>query len=264
MRSIWTAVVVASLLALGGCGGSASSTLPPTPQLTIVSGNWGMSLTTQPTPPLGLILASGGVINQNGNTLSGIIHLQGSTCFDPQLDDLTVSGTITGTTLTLTSAPLRGQVLSMSVTPPANQVGDVKALSGMWTLTGGSCAGSGTILMVSVPPLTGTWSGPITNAATGTVSATLTQTGPDAHGFFQVTGSFAFSAVPCFTSGSIVSSMVTGLEADILLNTNEPGQAEVTIIHDPNPSTERLLTSVIPSLSVTCSGNFVQATLNKQ
>jgi len=260
MRSAWMIFVATALIALCGCGGSSSST-SPTPQVTIVSGNWGIALTAQPgtfTP-----MIAGGVINQSGTSFSGILHLQGSTCFDSQLDDLVLSGTLSASTITLTSAPVRGQVLAMSVTPAANQVDQVKALSGSWTITGGACAGSGTSLMASIPPLTGTWSGPITNAVTGTVGATLTQSGPDAHGFFQVSGSFAFSGTPCFTAGTIASSSVSGLEADIVLNTNDAAQAQVSIIHSPAPTADRLLTSITP-LSTTCFGSFIQATLNKQ
>jgi hypothetical protein len=262
MRLTRTMLAVAALT-LCGCGGSAtsSSTIAPAPQVTIVSGNWGMSLIPQGNA--GLPMAAGGVITQSGNTFSGIIHVQGSTCFDSKLDDLVITGTLAGSTISLTSAPVRGQALVLSVTPAANQVADVKALSGSWTLTGGTCAGSGTGLLVSVPPLSGTWSGTVSNATGGTISATLTQTGPDPHGFLQVAGSFSFGGVPCFTAGTVASGTISGLEANLVLNTNDGAQAVVSIIHNPTPPAESLITGVVP-LNTTCFGNFIQATLNKQ
>ena len=199
MRSCCVVVAVAFLLCLCGCGGSASTppSSNPSPQFTIVSGHWAMALMAQ-QPSRGISLLVDGAISQSGNTLSGILHTQGSACFDDNLDDLIVSGTVAGSTFTLNTASLRGQVLSITATPALIQAGAVQGLSGTWNLTGGSCASSGMSTLLFTAPLNGTWSGPLTNGLTGTTTATLTQTGPDAHGFFPITGNFTFSGSALF------------------------------------------------------------------
>jgi hypothetical protein len=258
-------VVFTLLLVLCGCGGSVNTTEAPNPgapQFTIVSGNWAMALFPQSFPN-GAGLTAGGVVNQSGNALSGILHIVGSTCFDAKLDDLIVSGTIAGGTVTLNSAALRGQVLTITATPALNQTGAVTELSGTWSVTGGACANRGTSLMVSVPPMGGTWSGSLASGLAGTATAILTQSGPDVHGFFQVSGNFVFTGSACFASGNLASGSVSGLLGDILLNTSDAGQTQVTIVHDPGPPKENFFAE-FAVLSGTCSGNFGQATLAKQ
>ncbi|HEX7285063.1 MAG TPA: hypothetical protein VF532_02725 [Candidatus Angelobacter sp.] len=232
------------------------------PPFTIVSGNWEIAL-FPPSFPAGVAMLADGAISQSGNALSGIIHLRGSACFDTNLDDLMVSGTVAGSTLTLNTASLRGQVLSVIAMPDPNRPGGVNALSGTWSLTGGTCANSGNSLMIFVPPISGTWAGPLANGLAGTAKATLTQTGPDAHGFFQVSGSFVFSGSACLASGSVTSGTVSGLLGDILLNTNGAGQTHVTLVHDTGPPIESLFTG-FAILSGTCPGVAGEATLIKQ
>ena len=265
MRSCCVVVAVAFLLCLCGCGGS-TSTPPspnPSPQFTIVSGHWAMALTAQQPFPAGISLLADGAVSQSGTALSGILHTEGSTCFDDNLDDLLVSGTVVGSTFTLNTASLRGQVLSITATPVVTQAGAVIGLSGTWSLTGGPCASSGMSTLLFTAPLNGTWSGPLTNGLTGTVSATLTQTGPDAHGFFPVAGNFTFSGLPCFVSGAIASGSLRGLEVNILLNTSDSGQTQVIASHLSGPAGERL-SAIFGVFSGTCSPSVGQATLTKQ
>ena len=183
MRFLCLVVDVATLLCLCGCGGSVGSTPPfPGAQLALVPGHWAMALVAQAPFPAGSSLLVDGALSQSGTAISGILHTQGSLCFDDNLDDLIVSGTVVGNTFTLNTASLRGQVLSITATP-ALVAGTVQGLTGTWSLTGGTCASSGMSTLLFTQPLSGTWIGPFTNGLTGTISATLTQTGPDAHGF---------------------------------------------------------------------------------
>jgi hypothetical protein len=221
-----------------------------------------MALVAQAPFPLGSSLLVDGALSQNGTAISGILHTQGSLCFDDNLDDLIVSGTVVGNTFTLNTASLRGQVLSITATP-ALVAGTVQGLTGTWSLTGGTCASSGMSTLLFTQPLSGTWSGPFTNGLTGTISATLTQTGPDAHGFFPVAGNFTFTGLSCFVSGAIASGSLRGLEVDILLNTSDSGQTQIIASHLSGPAGERLNADFAVS-SGTCSGGFGQATLIKQ
>ena len=221
-----------------------------------------MALLAQAPFPAGSSLLVDGALSQSGAAISGILHTQGSLCFDDNLDDLIVSGTVAGNTFTLNTASLRGQVLSITATP-ALVAGTVQGLTGTWSLTGGTCASSGMSTLLFTQPLSGTWSGPFTNGFTGTASATLTQSGPDAHGFFPVTGSFTFTGLSCFASGAVASGSLRGLEVNILLSTSDSGQTQIIASHLSGPAGERL-SAQFAVISGTCPFGFGQATLIKQ
>jgi hypothetical protein len=131
------------------------------------------------------LLAAEGSLMQSSGGLSGTLHMIGSSCFDFQADDLIVTGTVSGNTLSFTTSPLRGQVLSINATSTASQNGETTLLQGSWTLNGGSCAANGTAGAFFVPPINGTFAGTLSNGLTGNVTATLAQTGPDAAWLFS-------------------------------------------------------------------------------
>jgi hypothetical protein len=221
-----------------------------------------MTLVAQAPLPAGSSLLVDGALSQNGTAISGILHTEGSLCFDDNLDDLIVSGTVVGNTFTLNTASLRGQVLSITATP-ALVAGTVQGLTGTWSLTGGTCASSGMSILLFTQPLSGIWSGPLTNGLAGTATATLTQSGPDAHGFFPVAGNFTFTGLSCFASGVVASGSLRGLEVTLVLDTSDSGQTEIIASHLSGPAGERL-SADFAVFSGACSGVLGQATLIKQ
>jgi hypothetical protein len=261
MRVFTSVLCVAVVVGFCGCGGSGTNN-PPPPQFTIASGDWGIAL----SPQGGFLpLAAGGSLLQSGGSLSGTIHVTGSPCFDSQTDDLVLTGSVSGTTLSLSTAPVRGQVLSIAASPKASQNGETISLQGSWTLSGGSCASNGTVDAIFVPPINGTYAGTLSNGMTGTVTATMSQTAPDAHGFSHVSGSFIFSGVPCFSSGTIAdgNNLESGL-AELVINTNDSGQTSAFIAH---LAVGALIANVSASFLVesgNCSGQSGSATLKKQ
>jgi hypothetical protein len=237
MRLIWLAVCAVIMAGTSGCGGNATSTSPVTSssaQFGIVSGNWGFSMFSVGTT---LFVANGGGnLIQNGTIISGIIHLSGSPCFDPITDDLVVTGTASEVTartgsITLTTAPIRGQTItfisSTLISPIAEQN---QVLSGTFTLDGGTCAPGtkGPMSAALVTSAAGNWKGTLTPSLQGatplSATATLAQNGPDAHGFFQISGSLAITGSPCFTSGTITSGSLLGWNANLTITTNDGGQ----------------------------------------
>jgi hypothetical protein len=137
------------------------------------------------------------------------MHIAGSTCFDPLLDDIVLSGTNTGGALALTSTALNSQVVTVTATGSGN------TLNGTYSIAGGCGAGDkGTLAGVSVPSLSGTWksnilSVPGTNV---TLTANLTQaTVADTHGIFLLSGTYTLSGAQCSTGGNIISVLYTGV-----------------------------------------------------
>jgi hypothetical protein len=238
MRSIRLAVCALVLAGLCGCGGNASSPVSATPQSAqfgIVSGNWGLTLLSFSSPTFGA--SGGGNLVQNGTTISGIIHLSGTPCFDPVADDLIVSGTASGSTtafdgvITFKTAPVRGQTItftSSTFPPPIPGLNGI--LDGSFTLDGGTCAPGthGSMAGTMVPSVTGNWKGAFTPSLAGatplSATANLTQGGPDAHGVFQISGNMAFTGSKCFTGGTITNGSIFGANAILTIATNDGGQ----------------------------------------
>jgi hypothetical protein len=152
--------VLIGLLALlvNGCGGSSTPTQQQKPNMEfgVISGNWNIPISPPSSANPFLPTASaGGSLTQTGNTITGILHVNGSPCFDPLADELIVSGTGSNDnsfTVTLNTAPVRGQAISVNAewdaatqlipVPGAQPTGPVAVLRGEVTVSGGACAGT--------------------------------------------------------------------------------------------------------------------------
>lgn len=265
MRPFQLAIASAILFVACGCGGGSTPATTSTLRPTLASGNWDLLLLPQTNPPVPVTLA--GSLMQQESSISGILHARASQCFDPVLDDLVVTGSVDGRTITLSTEPLRGQSITISATvmsANAQNIGNVSTLTGNYTFSGSACIGAtGTVAALLIPPLTGTFTGSVTGSLTANVTADLTQTGPDAHGFFHLSGNFTFSGSPCFTSGTVVNSSLSGILADFAINTSDGGNTSVTGLNS--------LLGLAPNLGVnldvqsgTCAGFFGQGFLAKQ
>lgn len=219
IRSKGLTLATLSLLLFNGCGGSNSSP-PQPPQFIINSGNW--------TIPFTGGMTVGGQLTQNGNTISGVLHVLGSTCFDPVADELTVNGTVSSdpnakNALSFSTASLRGQVITMNATwedfkpqeapPPTSPQNPIFFLVGNATLMGGNCTGAtgggGTFTDFS-----GNWVDRL-----GVEKMSMSQTGPDAQGFFHVSGTIS-NTPPCFNTGTVTSSSIAGDMNQVTITTD--------------------------------------------
>jgi hypothetical protein len=203
----------------------------------LTSGNWDVK--TVSNVNLGSHSIAGGTsLSQSGVGVSGIMHLFSLPCFT-LLEDLNLSGMVNGQTLQLSARAANGQTISMMAT------GSGTSLSGTYSSSAAACAPAdqGTFTAALVPPATGTWQGTLTSAsgAVSQATATLTQSGPDAHGLFSVSGQVTFSS-SCLSSGAISESVVNG--ASYVLTVGSGGlqsSGSVLIagfVNDPSTATE--------------------------
>lgn len=218
-----------------GCGGSSSST-----PVNLQSGNWSVAASSAVTLAGSFVI--GGSLTQTGNTISGVVHIPASKCFNGN-QDVAVTGSVTGQKITLSYAATPDQTINVDAT-----AGSATTISGTYSVAGTGCAAGdhGTINGTLVPPVTGTWLGAYTSSVTpGTainVTATLTQSPTaDAHGFFSVTGTVTATGTPCFTSGTISASLISGGSVQFnAAGTEQPTPSVISIsgiMNDPATAT---------------------------
>ena len=221
--SLFPFLVCIFLIALVGCGGGSGSGSGSGPEFQIVSGNWILGLGFAASSS-----TAGGSLIQTGNTISGVLHVSGLSCFDPIADELIVTGKSSSdgsNTITFTTAPIRGQVLTMTgkyaallanhFGPPTVPVG---LLDTTVTLSGGACAGQQNAEAQNLS-MNGAW-GTIPDPGFPGANANLTQIAPDASGVSHLTGTFNFNNTSCFTTGTVSSGSVLGDTVQITINTD--------------------------------------------
>jgi hypothetical protein len=240
---------------LSGCGGGGNSSSNPS-AFSIQAGNWNVNASSTAAPGNSFIV--GGNLTQSGSSISGVMHIVNSACFD-LTTDVPVSGSVSGQTVTISSAAILGQVVTVSANATS-----ATALTGTYAVTGTGCAAGdkGTISANLVPSVTGSWHGTFTSTVSPgtTINATanLTQSPTaNADGFFPVTGTVTFTGSPCFTSGTIVQSIAAGSVLGLEITTNDqptPGDVVVAAIMD-NPATSTAATGAYQIDAGSCNGD---------
>ena len=266
-RIVW-AVFILSCLVLSSCGGS--STKPSIPLSSITDGNWSI-VATSTASPAG-VFTLGGSLVQSGSSVTGLLNqFSDSSCFSGTT--VPFAGTLNGDSLTLTSSALAGQLVTINV------IGSGGSFAGTYSVAGG-CAGGdkGSITANYVPPLTGTWSGNLTNPdgtvlvnpSNGTVvtaNLTLTQSPTATNGNFPLTGTIALGGgLACFTAGAIPGSgasaraYVTGNTVLISAGDAQGGPAKLFYVGQlTSTNVARISGRYFPGgCPVTALGNFVK------
>ena len=236
---------------LSGCGGGNSSNPSA---FSIQAGNWNINASSTAG---GNDFIIGGNLTQSGSSISGVMHIVHSACFN-LTTDVPVSGSVSGRVVTLTSAPLNQVVTVTAIATSAT------ALTGTYTASAAGCSAGdeGTISANLVPSVTGSWHGTFTSTASSgtTINATanLTQSPTaDADGFFPVTGTVTFTGSPCFTSGTIVQSIAAGSVLGLEITTNDqpaPGDVVVALVMD-SPATSTAATGAYQIDAGSCNGD---------
>jgi hypothetical protein len=250
MRFIARVAIAPLFLFICGCGSGGNSNNGP--MLTLTAGNWQINMVSTTNPGTGVI--GGTSLSQAGTTVTGIMHLVSASCFT-FLSDITVNATVTGPTMQLTASSATGRTLSVTAT------GSATSLSGSYSV-GGTCPqDQGTFSAVLVPSATGSWHGTLTSATgpVAQVTATLTQSGPDAHGFFPVSGTVTFSGGTCLVSGNIVGGMANGA-VYVLIVSPDPTLTIATAVLGgsmTDPATANALSGAYSSHESACTDNGI-------
>jgi hypothetical protein len=241
MKHWASTLLLLAAIVLCGCGGgqrTSSSTQnppPPPPQVPSIAGNW--QFNTTPTVAGATAIAIAGGISQSSNSVSGVMHVDGSSCFDA-MTTVAVTGTLTGSNISMTSAPVSEQVITLTGTFTDNY-----DFTGTYSI-GGGCAdgeqGNLTGSNVSIDTTGGiSLSGAFTNSGGNTFNAafkTAQNNGANSDGSFGVNGTVTFQT-SCFTSGTITpgnlssGSFILGTSVTLVIDT---GNGTVTFLGTDN------------------------------
>jgi hypothetical protein len=220
--------VVCFSLGFAGCGSGSSMAPTPTPTpLPFSSGLYQIDSSSSSNSAVTFSVA--GSLQQSGNNVTGVMHLTAASCSSFNTD-IPVNGTL-GTdsngdfTVTLALTLPGGQALTLDLIHPG---GHLSIVSGTYTLAGAGCAGPAQgVTSGGLMDITGmNWIGTLTSNS-GPVSPihlNITQTGPDAHGFFSATGTGTITGGACFSAFTVApSSIVIGLGSDLVLTDSQSG-----------------------------------------
>ena len=234
MKSATVYLLFLALLGIGLAGCSGSNGMMPTPTPTPIpffSGLFEIDAVSNTDFP---VFRLQGNLTQNGNNMSGIMHLANLSCIAFNTD-VSVTGTLSNAPdfrFDLAAVLPGGQNLSFSMSHPNGQQ---NFLSGPYTFTGAAgCgvpdAGGG---LVQTMVLTGAWRATFTSSGgtTSHMSLALTQTGPDSHGFFSATGTGTITGGTCFSSATVdPASLLIGAGSQLILDNSQPGTSGKTIL----------------------------------
>jgi len=232
MKSAAVYLLFLALPAIGLAGCSGSNGMMPTPTPTPIaffSGLFEIDAVSNTDFP---VFRLQGNMTQNGNSMSGIMHLAMLSCVSFNTD-IQVTGTLSnpdGLRLDLAMVLPGGQNLSFNMSHPNGTI-----FPGRYSFTGGAGCGvpdSGAALLNGMG-LTGTWRATFTSSGgtTSHMSLALTQTGPDAHGFFSATGTATITGGTCFSSATVdPASLLIGTGSQLILDNSQPGTSGKTIL----------------------------------
>ena len=148
-------------------------------------------------------LAIAGSISQSGSTLGSVVHVDGSSCFEQQTA-IRLTGTLTDGNISLTSASINEQVITLTGTITKKD-GFPYQLTGTYSIDGGCASGDqGSLTGDSVGTFNGSWYGNLTTTGGADIhwgTDQLGQVGPSSEGSFGLTGNL-ISTVPALIQES--------------------------------------------------------------
>jgi len=226
--------LLASMILVSGCStgspaGSSAASIPAS-----ITGNWTLSATSSNTSTTSLINTMGGTITSSGGTVSGTIHVVNTVtapsvaCYSLS-QNIPITGTYSSSSgaFTAVSSAVSGQILTISGTMVAGSVNSAVLTAGTYSVTGGCDNGDkGTLTGYTAVSYSSGYLGEFYSGVVKGGSGTLVvasgisaiQSGPDANGFYHVTGTAVFSGSTCTTTavttslspGTITASTIAG------------------------------------------------------
>jgi hypothetical protein len=245
-------------LVLTGCGASNNLALTP--------GNWSMTA----TPSGGGTFYIGGNLTQSGTNVAGTMYvISFPNCYSPS-QTVAFTGTVKGKNVTLTSASVGGQVISIIAT------GTAGSLTGTYSIAGGTtCNGdSGTLTATPVPSISGTWGGLILSPGgvsqggpNAALAITLTQASTaSSNGTFALAGTGTYTNSTCFSTATISSAFVAGPYLIVNGTTDDGGNFFYTdvLLNSSASPTSMKGTYQVSDAGQTCDGDSDVPTFTKQ
>lgn len=242
----------------GGAGGGGTS--------ASVSGNWQIQVTPSSSPAPFTSLA--GFINEEGpggnQFVTAALQAQPGGCYTAAATIPMYGGT-TGSGLSLVSFSVNGQVLTINA--DVNATGT--QFTGNYSIAGGCAAGaSGTVTGTVYAAVNGTYAGSVTGSSPAeTLNLTLAQSAQgNGDGTFSVSGTAAFTGIPCFTQGSLSSlnGSVLGDSITLTFNTNDAQGAQLRLTGTLDTAAHTLTFPSVLVTAGTCQGSLGAATLTLQ
>lgn len=236
MKLATSVLLGSAMILLSGCNGgilpggpssiptvtSPASTPASQPQPLVISGNWQLNTTsTTGKAPVSI----GGSLVESSGSVTGIMRVQDPTCF-VQPVTINLTGTLSGSDISLTSAPVGGEIETVTGTITNDTDSGQVTLSGSYAINGGCRDGdSGSVAGIQLY---------ISNSLQGTFTSSSGQmfsvsgggiyqngTTPNTDGSFGLTGSATLNT-PCLmattitpgtlASGSFIMGDTVGIE----------------------------------------------------
>jgi hypothetical protein len=246
----------------GGGSGSSGGGNSPAAQVT---GNWEFQAT--PSHGAAPFTAFAGYLHESGSGnsqfLTAAVQAQSGGCYN-NLADISLTGSVAGSQLLLSSIPVDSQVLSLDM--KANQASD--QVTGSYSIKGGCASGdSGTITGQKYAIVNGTYTGALLNDSSRTMSLTLSQ---NQHGTgdggYQTSGNASFTGDNCFSQGSLspANGTIIGSAVSLTFTTNDPGGAQIAMTGTVNTAADTLTLTSIEVRNGSCPGTLGPATLHLQ
>jgi hypothetical protein len=248
------------LVLLCGCGGGARTSdpslrpaarpilgptsdipsAPPPPQGSNIVSNWQFSTAAT--------LTIAGSISQSDGSVSGVVHVDGSNCFD-RMTAVRLTGTLAGGNVSLVATSVAGQVITLTGSVADNALTDVFApgrFTGTYAVNGGCANGEqGNVTGIKIGYIANILNGTFT-AAGGEpfdVTGDMGQNSASSdEGSFGITGTVTFSKA-CFSSGTITvgsfpsGSYIMGTSVALVIET---GNGTVAFLGTLNPDTSEI------------------------
>ncbi len=236
----------------------SAMTLPVYGTASIVAGNWYLQASSQLSATgASQIPQIGGSLMQNGSIVSGVLHISDSDCYD-WATGLPVSGTINGTTVSLTSHGVAGEAITINGTVTSNLI------TGTYNIQAGCADGDyGTITATLLSPATGNWTGTVAGGANA--AAMLSQALPNASGYSLLSGTLTFSGANCTASGTLANdqSWVLGNVIQAVVSLNNGGVMALNgFITDVSNAANRMTVNFSISEG-TCAGQTGSVTFSR-
>ena len=256
--------ITSVVLGLSGCeppmGGGGSTPAVPDPNHIYSIGNWQIQAT--PTTGSAPFTSLAGFINELGtdpginDLTTAALQAQSTTCY-MNTPTVPLQGAVLGYQLGLRSFNVDGQIIMIDAAEDAT----VTHLTGTYSVAGGCADGAkGTLSGVKYLALTGKYRGNVTSSSTPQsmqLSLAQFQQGTGA-GIFLVSGSGAFTGIPCFTQASLASSDggVVGSAVKLSFLTNDPASARL-ILTGTMTSDAKIFTVVTANITGgSCAGSL--------